>query len=129
MRSFITLALSVVLAITFASCNKSTESINKEARRFVSARGDYACNLLFDSVDVFQLFPEKYYDTAPDDYLESLCSCTAEQCVIYSGEESFVQDLAGMDNISRYGSLFGNASMIEQMTMFPEWNKKKKVIN
>lgn len=98
MKPIITFAFSALLAFTFASCNKSTESINKEARRFVSARGDYACDLFFDSVDVFQLFPEKYYDTAPDDYLESLCSCTAEQCVIYSGEESFVQDLADYYN-------------------------------
>ena len=35
-------------------------------------------------------------------------------------------DLAGIDNISRYGALFGNAAMLEQMMMFPEWNKSNR---
>ena len=36
-------------------------------------------------------------------------------------------DLAGIDNISRHGSYFGNASILEQMTMFPEWDKSKRI--
>ena len=38
-------------------------------------------------------------------------------------------DLTGMDNISRHGSLFGNAALLEQMAMFPEWKWRKKVVN
>lgn len=90
--------LTAVLAITFASCNKSTDSINQEARWFVSARGDYACDLLSDSVDVFQLFPENYLDTDPDDYLEPLCSHSTEQCVVYSGINPIARDLADYYN-------------------------------
>ena len=37
-------------------------------------------------------------------------------------------DLAGIDNISRHGSYFGNASILEQMTMFPEWDKSKRIV-
>lgn len=98
MRHIITFALTAVLAITFASCNKSTDSTNQEARWFVSARGDYACDLLSDSVDVFQLFPEKYFDTDPDDYLEPLCCHSEEQCIIYNGTNPSIQDIADYYN-------------------------------
>ena len=100
MKRNLIFALAAVLAFTFASCSKSTstESIDQEARWFVSARGDYACDLLSDSVDVFQLFPEKYLDPDPDDYLEPLCSRTAEQCVVYSGVNPIVRDLADYYN-------------------------------
>ena len=37
-------------------------------------------------------------------------------------------DLAGIENISRHGSYFGNASILEQMTMFPEWDKSKRIV-
>ena len=98
MKRNLIFALAAVLTIMLASCNKSTESINKDARWFVSARGDYTCNLLSDSVDVFQLFPEKYFDTDPDDYLEPLCSHSEEQCIIYNGTNPSIQDLADYYN-------------------------------
>jgi len=91
-------ALTAVLTFTFASCYKSTESINKDARWFVSARGDYACDLLSDSVDVFQLFPEKYFDTDPDDYLEPLSDRNDEQYIKYFGDNSTARDFADYYN-------------------------------
>ena len=36
-------------------------------------------------------------------------------------------DLAGNDNISRFGGLFGNAAIVEQMNMFPEWEIKRHI--
>ena len=99
MRHIISFALSAVLAITFASCNTSTESINQKARWFVSARGDYACDLLSDSVDVLQLFPEKYF-VDPEGNLMDLCSPStiAKQCIRYTGYSQRVSELADYYN-------------------------------
>ena len=42
-------------------------------------------------------------------------------------EDTFAQalliSLGGLDNVSRFGGMFGNSGTIEQMTMFPEWER------
>ena len=45
MKKIISFALITVLVLTLVSCNKQ-ETINQNARNFVSGRGDYACDLL-----------------------------------------------------------------------------------
>ena len=89
MRPIITFALTVVLTITFASCNKQQELINQEARWFTSSTGDYACDILSDSVDISRLFPQEYL-VDPEGDLMDLCSpsTSTKQCVLYKGDNS-----------------------------------------
>ena len=89
-------ALLAVLAITFASCKQ--QSIDQEARHFVSSRGDYTCDLLNDSIDITALFPEKYFDTDPDDYLEPLCAHNERQYVLYDGPSELAHNYADYYN-------------------------------
>ena len=39
--------------------------------------------------------------------------------------QALLVTLGGCENISRFGSIFGNASIIEQMNLFPEWNESE----
>ncbi len=89
MRPLITFALTAVLTITFASCNKQQELINQEARWFTSSTGDYACDILSDSVDIDRLFPKEYL-VDPEGDLMDLCSpsTSTKQCVLYKGDNS-----------------------------------------
>ena len=89
MRPLITFALTAVLTITFASCNKQQELINQEARWFTSSTGDYACDILSDSVDIGRLFPKEYL-VDPEGDLMDLCSpsTSTKQCVLYKGDNS-----------------------------------------
>lgn len=89
MRPIITFALTAVLTITFASCNKQQELINQEARWFTSSTGDYACDILSDSVDIGRLFPQEYLVDLEGDLMD-LCSpsTSTKQCVLYKGDNS-----------------------------------------
>ena len=75
-----------------------SDSINSEARLFTSERGDYTCDLLFDSIRIELLFPEKYFDSDPDDYLEPLCAHNEQQYVIYKGTNKLAQNYADYYN-------------------------------
>jgi hypothetical protein len=98
MRPIITFALTAVLTITFASCNNQ-ESINQKARLFVSERGDYACDILSDSLDIGRLFPKEYL-VDPEGDLKDLCSPStfSKQCVLYKGDNSEAIKLADYYN-------------------------------
>lgn len=87
MKRNLIFALTAVLTITFASCNKQQELINQEARWFTSSTGDYSCDILFDSVDIERLFPTEYID--PEGGLVDLCSpsTVAKQCIKYRGNQ------------------------------------------
>lgn len=97
MKTLIPSALFVVLALSLVSCNKQ-ETIDQKARWFVSARGDYACDLLYDTIDIYALFPEKYFDTAPDDYYEPLCAHNERQYLIYEGTSEIARRYADYYN-------------------------------
>lgn len=90
-------AFLAVLSLTLVSCNKQ-ETIDQKARWFVSARGGYACDLLSDSIDVYALFPEKYFDTDPDDYYEPLCAHNERQYLIYEGTSEIARRYADSYN-------------------------------
>ena len=94
-KSFL-FALVTVLAISFASCN--SKSIDQKARQFLCERGDYVCDLLYDTIYISELFPEKYFDTAPDDYLEPLCAHNERQYVIYEGASEIARNYADYYN-------------------------------
>lgn len=95
--SFKTTTLIAVLAMLLVSCNKQ-ETIDQNARNFVYPRGDYACDLLYDSIDVYALFPEKYFDTDPDDYYEPLCARNEHQYVNYEGTSEIARNYADYYN-------------------------------
>jgi len=99
MRPIITFALAAVLTITFASCNKQQELINQEARWFTSSTGDYACDILSDSVDIARLFPQEYL-VDPEGNLMDLCSpsTSSKQVAIYKGDCSEAIKLADCYN-------------------------------
>ena len=99
MRPIITFALTAVLTITFASCNKQQELINQEARWFTSSTGDYACDILSDSVDIARLFPQEYL-VDPEGNLMDLCSpsTSSKQVAIYKGDCSEAIKLADCYN-------------------------------
>ena len=96
MKKSLFFALIAVLAITLVSCKQ--QSIDQDARRFVSARGDYACDLLYDTIDIYALFPEKYFDTDPDDYYEPLCAHNEHQYVLYGGTSELARNYADCYN-------------------------------
>ncbi len=99
MKPIITFALTAVLAITFASCNKRQELINQEARWFISSTGDYACDILSDSVDIGRLFPKEYL-VDPEGDLMDLCSpsTVTKQCISYVGYSQKASDFADYYN-------------------------------
>ena len=99
MRPLITFALTAVLTITFVSCNKQQELINQEARWFTSSTGDYACDILSDSVDIARLFPQEYL-VDPEGNLMDLCSpsTSSKQVAIYKGDCSEAIKLADCYN-------------------------------
>lgn len=99
MRHIITFALTAVLEITFASCNKRQELINQEARWFTSSTGDYACDILSDSVDIGRLFPKEYL-VDPEGDLMDLCSpsTVTKQCISYVGYSQTASDFADYYN-------------------------------
>ena len=99
MRPIITFALTAVLTITFASCNKQQELINQEARWFTSSTGDYACDILSDSVDISRLFPKEYL-VDPEGDLMDLCSpsTVTKQCISYVGYNQKASDFADYYN-------------------------------
>ena len=98
MKQFIPFALTVVLAITFASCNNKQELINQEARWFTSSNGDYACDILSDTADIGRLLPSEYFDTDPD-YLNIECiRCTTEHCLWYYKDNQTVSSFADYYN-------------------------------
>lgn len=123
MKPIITFALIAVLAITFASCGKQQtakpqsqeensqqdfecellsdsidDAIAKKARQFASLRGDYSCDLLNDTIDITALFPEKYFDSDPKDYLEPLCEHNERQYIKYKGTNEVAQNYADYYN-------------------------------
>ena len=99
MKNLLSFALTVVLALMFASCGMSTtDSIDQEARWFVSPRGDYACDILSDTVDISAFIPERYFDDEPDDETEPLSGCTQLQSVIYTGDNPVARDYADYYN-------------------------------
>ena len=81
MKPIITFALTAVLTITFASCNKQQELINQEARWFTSSTGDYACDILSDSVDIDRLLPSGYFDADSGELNIECIMCTTEHCL------------------------------------------------
>ena len=99
MKRNLIFALSAVLTITFASCNKQQELINQEARWFTSSIGDYACDILSDSVDIDRLFPQEYL-VDPEGNLMDLCSpsTSSKQVAIYKGDCSEAIKLADCYN-------------------------------
>lgn len=99
MRQKFFFALFVVLTLASASCNKQNESsIDQEARQFVSENGEYSCDLLYDTINVYALFPEKYFNTDPEDYFEPLCARNESQYVLYKGTNELAQDIADYYN-------------------------------
>lgn len=99
MKRNLIFALTAVLTITFASCKKQQELINQEARWFTSSTGDYACDILSDSVDIDRLFPQEYL-VDPEGNLMDLCSpsTSSKQVAIYKGDCSEAIKLADCYN-------------------------------
>ncbi len=95
MNKSIFLALLTVFAISSASCKQ--QSIDQDARHFVSACGDYACDLLSDTINVYALFPE-YFATDLENYYEPLCARNELQYVIYEGTNELVRNYADYYN-------------------------------
>ena len=123
MKKIITFALLAVLTISFASCGKQQtvkqesqeeppqqdiecdllhcdvdETVAHQARQFVSERGDYSCDLLYDKIDTKAVFPQKYFDTNPKDYLEPLCAHNERQYLIYKGTNKIARNFADYYN-------------------------------
>ena len=96
MRKKFFFALVTVLAISFVSCKQ--EFTDQKARQFVSEDGEYSCDLLYDTVNVFALFPEKYLDTDPEDYYEPLCARNECQYILYAGPSELAQNFADYYN-------------------------------
>lgn len=98
MRPIITFALTAVLAITFASCNKQQELINQEARLFMSSTGDYACDILSDTADIGKLLPSGYFDTESEDLNVECIRCTTEHCLWYFKDNQTASNFADYYN-------------------------------
>ena len=98
MRPIITFALTAVLTITFASCNKQQELINQEARWFTSSTGDYACDILSDSVDIDRLLPSGYFDADSGELNIECIMCTTEHCLWYYNENQTASNFADYYN-------------------------------
>ena len=94
--SKIIFALFAALSVTFASCD-SKETIEIKARNFVSARGDYACDLLYDTIDIAAILPD-YFFTDPEEVFEPLCTHNERQYIIYEGTSEIARNYADYYN-------------------------------
>ena len=96
MKKSLFFALVAVLAIPFVSCSK--QASQEPARHFVSADGMLDFDLIDDSIDVFQLFPEAYYSEDGDD-LAPICIHNEDILLKYNGSNPQVQQITDFYNI------------------------------